>query len=214
MGLLTEVGFAVGAGVATFLAPCAFPLIPGYVGYYLSRADAPKIGQAAVATTAGAAVMLGIIVTAGMRAGTRLLAYIPQLEPLIGVLLVLGGAALLRGMGGWHTGLGARPVRSRGFVVFGGLYALAAAGCVAPVLFGVIAGSLEFGVMRQLIVIAAYTAAMAIPLGVVTMLAAVTDTGLRGLGEVSVQVQRLGGVILIAAGVAQVYLSLFVWEVI
>ena len=213
MGLLAEIGFAMGAGVATFLAPCAFPLIPGYVGYYLSHSDAPKMGRAAVATTAGAAVVLAVIVSLGLQAGTRLLRYIPQLEPVIGVLLIGAGAALLGGVSVWQVGLGARPERSRGFVLFGALYALAAAGCVAPVLLGVIAGSLGMGPMRQLLIVAAYTAAMAVPLGVVTLIAAVTDARLRGLGALSVQVERLGGVILILAGAAQTYLSLFVWEV-
>jgi len=213
MGLLTEVGFAAGAGLATFLAPCAFPLIPGYVGYYLSRSETPNVGQAAVATTLGAAAMLGMILTVGTRAGTQLLRYIPQLEPLIGVLLMLAGGALLGGVSVWRVGLGARPVRSRGFVLFGALYALAAAGCVAPILFGVIAGSVQLGLMRQLVVIAAYTAAMAVPLGVVTLIAAVTEVSLQGLGALSVQVERLGGVVLIVAGAAQVYLSLYVWEV-
>jgi cytochrome c-type biogenesis protein len=213
MGLLTEMGFAIGAGVATFLAPCAFPLIPGYVGYYLSQSETPRVGQAAVATTLGAAAMLGAIATIGTRAGTQLLRYIPQLEPLIGVLLILAGLALLGGGSAWRVGLGARPVRSRGFVLFGALYALAAAGCVAPVLLGVIAGSVELGPMRQLVVIAAYTAAMAVPLGVVTVIAAVTDASLQGLGALSAQVERLGGVVLIGAGAAQMYLSLYVWEV-
>ena len=39
------VAFAVSAGVATFLAPCAYPLLPGYVGYYLSQEDADVVGS-------------------------------------------------------------------------------------------------------------------------------------------------------------------------
>jgi len=213
MALLTEMGFAAGAGLATFLAPCAFPLIPGYVGYYLSHAETPKVGRAAAAAAIGATAALGMIVTVGMRAGTGLLQYIPQLEPLIGLVLVVGGIVLLRGGSGWHMGLGARPDRARGFVVFGGLYAVAAAGCVAPILLGVIAGSLQLGGIQQLIVIGTYTIAMAVPLGVVTVVAAVTDARMRSLGALGGHVQRLGGVILIIAGGAQTYLSLFVWEV-
>lgn len=213
MGLLTEMGFAAGAGLATFLAPCAFPLIPGYVGYYLSHAETPKAGQAAAAAVIGATVALGVIVTLGMRAGTGLLQYIPQLEPLVGIALIVAGIALLRGDSGWHMSLGARPDRARGFVVFGGLYAVAAAGCVAPILLGVIAGSLHLGALQQLIVIGTYTIAMAVPLGVVTAVTAVTDTRLRTLGVLGGHIHRLGGVILVLAGGLQTYLSLFVWEV-
>ncbi|MFB6130067.1 MAG: hypothetical protein ABEJ28_04495 [Salinigranum sp.] len=43
--LLGSVAFAFGAGVATFFAPCAYPLLPGYVGYYASQAG-PGEGSA------------------------------------------------------------------------------------------------------------------------------------------------------------------------
>jgi len=45
------------------------------------------------------------------------------------------------------------------------------------------------------------------------VIAAVTDASLQGLGALSAQVERLGGVVLIGAGAAQMYLSLYVWEV-
>ena len=32
-----RLGLAFSAGVATFFAPCAFPLLPGYVAYYLGH---------------------------------------------------------------------------------------------------------------------------------------------------------------------------------
>ena len=213
MALLAEVVFAAGAGFATFLAPCAFPLIPGYVGYYLSRADAPKVGRAAAGAAIGATAALAVIVTIGVRVGSGLLQYIPQLEPLIGIVLVIAGVALLRGDSGWHMGLGGRPEEVHGFVIFGGLYAVAAAGCVAPILMGIIAGSLRLSAAQQLIVICTYTISMAVPLGVVTVVAAVTDARMRSLGALSGHVQRLGGVILILAGGVQTYLSLFVWGV-
>ena len=49
-------GLAFSAGAATFFAPCAFPLLPGYVGYYLGKTgdgtpDGPlstRLGRAAV----------------------------------------------------------------------------------------------------------------------------------------------------------------------
>ena len=33
-----RLGFAFSAGVATFFAPCAYPLLPGYVAFYLGDA--------------------------------------------------------------------------------------------------------------------------------------------------------------------------------
>ena len=31
--------FALGAGAATFFSPCAYALLPGYVGYYAAAVD-------------------------------------------------------------------------------------------------------------------------------------------------------------------------------
>jgi len=39
VSLLSTVVFALTAGVATFFSPCAYPLLPGYVGFYVSRTD-------------------------------------------------------------------------------------------------------------------------------------------------------------------------------
>ncbi|ESP89740.1 cytochrome C biogenesis protein transmembrane region/thiol-disulfide transporter [Candidatus Halobonum tyrrellensis G22] len=36
---LGTVAFAAGAGLTTFFAPCAFPLLPGYVGYYVHQSE-------------------------------------------------------------------------------------------------------------------------------------------------------------------------------
>ncbi len=54
--------FAASAGVATFFAPCAFPLLPGYVGYYLSESDRDTGMLApAVAAAGGALGALGVV---------------------------------------------------------------------------------------------------------------------------------------------------------
>ena len=33
VSLATNLPFAITAGVATFFSPCAYPLLPGYVGF-------------------------------------------------------------------------------------------------------------------------------------------------------------------------------------
>ncbi|MFC6769716.1 cytochrome C biogenesis protein, partial [Natrinema soli] len=34
--------FALSTGVATFFSPCAYPLLPGYVGFYVSQTDGER----------------------------------------------------------------------------------------------------------------------------------------------------------------------------
>lgn len=56
--------FAVGAGVTTFFGPCAFPLLPGYVGYYLSQTDANRPTDTDVILPAFAAACSALAVLA------------------------------------------------------------------------------------------------------------------------------------------------------
>ncbi|MEF8776349.1 MAG: cytochrome c biogenesis protein CcdA [Haloarculaceae archaeon] len=52
-----RLGFAFSLGVGTFLAPCAFPLLPGYVAFYLGRGNGNGVsgqtGQGATAADGG-----------------------------------------------------------------------------------------------------------------------------------------------------------------
>ena len=63
MADLAVVVFAASAGVATFLAPCAYPLLPGYVGYYVGREEATLAGALSrgLAATLGALCALAVV---------------------------------------------------------------------------------------------------------------------------------------------------------
>ena len=88
---LGVVAFAVTSGVGTFFAPCAYPLLPGYVGYYLGEEDASLSGAVGrgVAAGVGALFALGAIAGVVVSVGQRLVANVVYLEPVIGLLLVV-----------------------------------------------------------------------------------------------------------------------------
>lgn len=73
---LGVVAFAVTSGVGTFFAPCAYPLLPGYVGYYLGEEDASLSGAVVrgAAAGVGALVALGAIAGIVVSVGQRLVA--------------------------------------------------------------------------------------------------------------------------------------------
>ena len=54
--------FAVGAGLATFFAPCSYALLPGYVGYYVAatEGDSPPMGGV---LARGGAAAVGVFAT-------------------------------------------------------------------------------------------------------------------------------------------------------
>lgn len=209
--LVGTVGFAVGAGVATFFAPCAYPLLPGYVGYYLSRESATLTGALArgVAASAGALVALGLVGGLLVAAGAALASRLVVLEPLVGALLVVLGGAVLAGRSpDVRVALPERRASIPGFAAFGGVYALAAAGCVVPLLFGVVAQATTLRPAGAALALAGYATATAAPLLGVTLLAAVGSDLLGAASSRVGTVQRLAGAAMVLAGLAQIALSL------
>ncbi len=191
---LAVVAFAASAGVATFLAPCAYPLLPGYVGYYVGREEATLAGALArgLAATLGALLALGAALGVVLLAGRALVARVPvaALEPLVGVSL---------------------PARRRsvlGFVVFGAGYGLAAAACVVPLLLGVATRALTLDPAGAAVAVGSYALAAALPLLSVTLLAAVGSDLLRAASGRLGAVHRVAGAVMVLAGLAQVWRSL------
>lgn len=210
-GLLGTLTFAVGAGLATFFAPCAFPLLPGYVGYYLGRDDAGLGGALlrGVAAAAGALVVLGGVGGVLLAVGQRLARHLPLLEPVVGlVLVVLGGLYLTGRAPDVHLELPERRASVGGFAVFGGGYALAAAGCVVPVFLGVVTQALSLPTGQAAIALGSYAGAVALPLTGVTLAAAAGGDALRGASAHVGRVQRVAAAVMVLAGLAQIAASL------
>ncbi|MFB6069315.1 MAG: cytochrome c biogenesis protein CcdA [Halobacterium sp.] len=210
-GFLGTLTFAVGAGLATFFAPCSFPLLPGYVGYYLSRDDAGLGGALlrGVAAAGGALLVLGGIGGVLLAAGQRLARHLPLLEPAIGLALVgLGGLYLTDRAPDVHLELPERRASVAGFTVFGGGYALAAAGCVVPVFLGVLTQALALPADQAAVALGSYAGAVALPLTGVTLAAAAGGDALRGASAHVGRIQRVAAAVMVLAGLAQIAASL------
>ncbi|UVE51651.1 cytochrome C biogenesis protein [Haloferax larsenii] len=209
---------ALGASVATFFSPCAYALLPGYVGYYVSSvedepdADTPVVG----ATVRGAAAFLGVVVVfAVLSAGILLLGrsiepVLGVLEPLVGVgLLALGVAVLVGYSPDIHVQLPERRSSKLGFVLFGGGYAIAAAGCVAPVFLAIVLRAVTFPPGPALVVLGAYTVGFGGLLLGTTVAIAVGHRGLLDwLGRRHRYLDAVAGVVLVGAGIWQVVVAL------
>lgn len=242
LGDLSLIAFAFSAGAFTFFAPCAYPLLPGYVSYYLGRSTGAAAADGGVGETgrgraaAGTAALpatasrliraagVGVLVSVGFFAvyavlagtvvalGARFLAGISLLELVVGGLLVVMGAGMALG---WKppTPTVRLPERRRsaaGYVGFGVLYAAAAAGCTAPVFVGVALKALSSGPAMAAATFGAYASGMAVLMVGVTVLSAL---GREALLSVLVRradlVTRTAGVLLVLAGLVQIYFFLF-----
>ena len=213
--LVGAAGLALGAGVATFFSPCAYALLPGYVGYYAAAVgdgeDAPLAGALVrgLAATAGVVAVIGVLAVAVLLLGGAVLAYVDLLEPVVGVALVVLGLLVLAGRGpGWHARLPERRRSVLGFAVFGGGYAVAAAGCVAPLFLAIVVRALTFPPVEALVVLGAYAGGLGVFLLGATVAVAVGHAGaIDRLARHRQLVDRLAGLALVAAGVGQLLLA-------
>jgi cytochrome c-type biogenesis protein len=220
-------GVAFSAGTATFFAPCAFPLLPGYVSYFLGDTASsverrqsrdglvghvrwPLARAVLVSVVAGlgmATVYVGLTALAATL-GAGALSEIAVLELVVGAVFVVAGSAMAAG---WKVSrsLVQLPERRRtvgGFFAFGVLYATAAAGCTAPLFLAVVLKGVSSGP------VAAVTVAGAYALGMCTVLLGVTGASALGGSSLATRlsahtgrIYRLAGGLLALSGVAEIY---------
>ncbi|TKR25235.1 cytochrome c biogenesis CcdA family protein [Natronomonas salsuginis] len=216
--LATNLSFALTAGVATFFSPCAYPLLPGYVGFYVNQTEANEasLGGAGVR---GIVAGIGVLATFGALTGATLfvghstLQNITLFETLVGALLIGFGVLVVIGRApSLSIPLPKRRASVLGFGVFGAGYALAGAGCVAPIFIAVTARAASLPSDVAALVLATYAgsvAALMVATTVATGMGLVTNAS--RLTAYSGWLKRLAGVVMIVAGIGQLYLALVVY---
>lgn len=112
VGLLDRVGtwlpfgYAFAAGMVAAVNPCGFALLPAYVGLYLGREPTPDALPRRLRRAVGISLVVsssfvllfgvaGLVLSA---LASRLLRYLPWLGLIIGVGLVVAGAAMIAGI--------------------------------------------------------------------------------------------------------------------
>ncbi|WP_135662597.1 cytochrome c biogenesis CcdA family protein [Halorhabdus rudnickae] len=218
LGVAAAVSFAFATGVATFFAPCAYPLLPGYVGYYIrandgTNATLPGALVRGVAASLGILVAFAVLAALTVTVGRSLTEWLPSLEVIVGAVLVgLGLLTLSDRSIGWHARLPERRTSIPAFVAFGVLYAVAATGCIAPVFLGIVSQALTFPLYGTLAVLGGYAAGMVLlMIGATVAIAVGVDVGRERLPALSGRLTQIAGVVLILAGLAQIWLALFVY---
>ncbi|QAU13805.1 cytochrome C biogenesis protein [Halorubrum sp. BOL3-1] len=218
VSLATNVPFAVTAGVATFFSPCAYPLLPGYVGFYVNSVEAENAsvvgaGVRGVAAAVGVLATFVLLAGATVRVGYSTLSNITVFETVVGGLLVVFGLLVVADRApSISVPLPERRTGVFGFGLFGAGYALAGAGCVAPVFLGVVARAIALPSQTALLLLAVYAGTVA-----VLMVATTVATGV-GLVSNANRVmahagllKRIAGAVMVVAGIGQLYLSLVVY---
>jgi cytochrome c-type biogenesis protein len=219
-----RLGFAFSLGTATFFAPCALPLLPGYVAYYLGQEGddeqplATRLRRGvtvATVTSLGFLAVFAVLAAVVFAVGTEVLRNVAVLELVVGVALIGLGVGLVTGKLSAVTLHVQLPERRRGplgYFAFGVVYAAAAAGCTAPLFVGV--ASLAVANPASAVpLLGAYTAGMVVLLVGVTLLTALgRDAVVRRLAASSGRVTRAAGAVLVVAGVVQLYYFVVVFD--
>ncbi len=211
----SELAVVIAAALATFFSPCAYALLPGYVGYTVHRTDTGGAGEGlARGVTAG----LGILVTLGVLTGLFVLvggwlaSAIQYVEPGVGVVIALFGVLLVTGRApALHVALPARPQSTMGFGLFGAGYGIAAVGCSLPVFIGVIGIASTADAGAGTVLVSLYVGIVVLLMVAVTVAAAVgAGTVLSRFSSHTGTISRIAGVVLILAGIGQVWVALAV----
>jgi cytochrome c-type biogenesis protein len=211
-------GIAFFAGVASFLSPCVFALVPAYIGYLSGRSVAG--GQNKATSTLetfshGLVFVLGfsvVFVFLGALAGA-LGGFRYQLTEVLvkvgGVVVILFGLHMTRILRipflDYDLRPQSQPDRKRGYIssaLMGVFFSAGWAPCVGPVLGAILTLSFNQGGSGQgALLLAAYSAGLAIPFLVAATQIGWVTTIIRRYGKVMHYTEIIMGVVLIGIGV-------------
>ncbi len=212
------IGFAFLAGLASFLSPCVFSLVPAYVGYLSGRSAASARGGKTnqwVAFSHGLAFVLGfsvVFISLGLAAsaiGNVLYDMRTWLARIGGVVVILFGLHMTGILRLRFLEYDLRPQsipdRNRGYVasfLMGIFFSAGWSPCVGPILGAILTLSLTGGSVTQgLALLTVYSVGLAIPFLIASIQIGLVTNALRRYGKAMHYVEIGMGLVLIIVGV-------------
>jgi len=213
-----SLGLAFLAGLASFLSPCVFSLVPAYVGYLGGRAAGGEVaagGKRWVTFSHGLAFVLGFSLVFVLL-GVATSAFGSLLFDLRYILAKVGGVVVI--IFGLHmigvfripfleydTRVQQLPDPKLGYLssaLLGVFFSAGWSPCVGPVLGAILTLALNGGSVSQgASLLSAYSAGLAIPFLVAALGVGWVSTTLRKYGKVMRYVEIAMGVILVIIGI-------------
>ncbi|WP_046300761.1 cytochrome c biogenesis CcdA family protein [Mycobacterium sp. UM_Kg27] len=224
--LLLAVAVSTLAGLVSFASPCVVPLVPGYLSYLAAvvgvderpdpdtRKPPPgarwRVAGSAALFVAGftAVFLLGSVAVLGMT--TTLITNQVLLQRVGGAVTILMGLVFIGFVPALQRQVRFSPQQLStvlGAPLLGAVFALGWTPCLGPTLTGVIAVASTtdgVGVARGVVLVIAYCLGLGIPFVALAFGSASAVAGLGWLRRHTRAIQVLGGVLLIAVGLALV----------
>ncbi len=210
------IGLAFLAGLASFLSPCVFSLVPAYVGYLGGRAAGGETTESNrfVTFTHGLAFVLGfsvVFITLGVATSAfgRLLFDLRFILSKVGGIVVIIFGLHMIGIFRipfleYDTRVQQLPDRKWGYlssVMMGVFFSAGWAPCVGPVLGAILTLALNGGsVSTGVSLLSAYSAGLAIPFLIAALGVGWVSLTLRKYGKVMHYIEMGMGVVLVIIG--------------
>ncbi|MDX1378534.1 MAG: cytochrome c biogenesis protein CcdA [Anaerolineales bacterium] len=211
-----SVGLSFLAGLASFLSPCVFALVPAYVGYLGGRAAGGEVTENNRFTTFthGLAFVIGfslVFISLGVAtaaAGSVLFDLRTILARVGGIIVIIFGLHMIGVFRikflEYDTRVQTLPDRKWGYLSSGLMGVFFSAGwapCVGPVLGAILTLSLNGGSVSQgATLLTAYSAGLAIPFLLAALSVGWVTATLRKYGKVMHYVEIAMGVVLVIIG--------------
>jgi cytochrome c-type biogenesis protein len=201
--------FAFTAGLFSIFSPCSYPLLPGYMSYYLgSEFSVEKAFSGGVAATLGLLTVFTIIGGSASIIGGLLRQLVPVLDMFAAFFLILMGISTLIDIN-LYLSLPLKPIERQGYTglyLFGIVYGLAGIGCSAPIFLSILFYSMSKGVLQGSLSFMLYAFGMGIPLVATSIIIAKAKVViLNRVNRAAPILKRLSGIILILVGLLLIY---------
>lgn len=212
-----SLGLAFLAGLASFLSPCVFSLVPAYIGYLGGRAAGGEISSnnRFITFTHGLAFVLGfsaVFVTLGVASSAfgRLLFDLRFILSKVGGIVVIIFGLHMIGIFRipfleYDTRVQQVPDRKWGYLssaLMGVFFSAGWAPCVGPVLGAILTLALNGGsISTGIRLLSAYSAGLAIPFLLAALGVGWVSNTLRKYGKVMHYIEIAMGIVLVILGV-------------
>jgi cytochrome c-type biogenesis protein len=216
-----SIGLAFLAGLASFLSPCVFSLVPAYVGYLGGRSAASAVDGKAnrwLTLSHGIAFVLGFS-TVFILLGVATSALGGLLYDLKIWLVRFGGAVVI--IFGVHMTRLVRipfleydlrpqsaPDQSQGYVssfLMGVFFSAGWSPCVGPILGSILTLALSGGsIVQGVVLLSAYSAGLAAPFLIASTQIGLVTTAIRRYGKVMRYIEIAMGIVLILIGLMMI----------
>jgi cytochrome c biogenesis protein CcdA/PKD repeat protein len=204
---LSGLSLVFSAGVLALFSPCGFPMLPGYLSYYLGKKRSiEKAVSGGVACTFGLIGVFSVIGVGVALFGNMIAQYIPILELVAGSLAIAMGISMLVNIKLPTLFTISRAPKQkglRGLFLYGIAYGLATLGCSAPIFFSTLFYAISSGgILPGIITFIAYAIGMGLPLLMITiLLARAKERYLNNIMRAMPWIQKISSLVIIAIGI-------------